>query len=227
MTPEELVAAIGKITEGLKADMKSIQADSDAKFAKLNEKASAIADALAKKDAKRRDADDPAGDMNDLARQTAADGIMNTSRATSADRNAFADAQAKADSAMRTLGACAPPPMSGEDLVAYQIRLARHLQPYSKTWKDADLRKIAADSAVFGIALEQIRSDAMSASRDTTGMPEYQHRMVERQLPTGQIAREWVGRGTIFKQLSTPPRYVRRIMTPNDRMAHALRAMGH
>jgi hypothetical protein len=129
------------------------------------------------------------------------------------DLNQFADAQAKADAVLRVHGESAEPPMSGEDLVAYNIRLARKMQPHSKTWKGVDLRLIAADSQAFNIALDGIRADAYQAGMSPVGLPEFQHRKIVKTMPGGHIMTEFVGTGTIFKQLSRPVRHVAYIGT--------------
>jgi hypothetical protein len=50
-----------------------------------------------------------------------------------ADREAFADVQARADTTYHALGKVAPRPMDGEDLLAYRRRLAKGVQEYSAT----------------------------------------------------------------------------------------------
>lgn len=148
---------------------------------------------------------------------TVADLSKRTPRAlTSADRSAFADAQAKADSVMRNFGEQAEPPMAGEDLIAYQIRLHNKMKPHSKTWKNFDLSIIAADSTAFGEAMGQIRADAMQASLAPSDMKPGEHRMISQTMPTGHKVTTFVGAGTIFKQLSSQPRYVRRIGVPRS-----------
>jgi hypothetical protein len=130
-----------------------------------------------------------------------------------ADLNAYADAQAKADAVLRTHCESAEPPMSGEDLVSYNIRLARKMQPHSKTWKGVDLRLIAADSQAFNIALDGIRADALQAGLKPVGLKEFEHRKIVKQMPGGHIMTEFVGTGTIFKMLSRPVRHVAYIGT--------------
>jgi hypothetical protein len=127
--------------------------------------------------------------------------------------DAFADAQAKADSVLRLHSERAEAPMSGEDIVAYNIRLARKMQPHSKTWKSVDLRVIAADSQAFNIALDGIRADAMQAGLNPIGLPEFQHRKIVKTSPGGHTITEFVGTGTIFKQMARPVRHVKFIGT--------------
>jgi hypothetical protein len=134
-----------------------------------------------------------------------------------ADLNAYADVQAKADAVLRVHGESAEPPMSGEDLVAYNIRMARRMQPHSKTWKGVDLRLIAADSQAFNIALDGIRADALEAGLKPVGLPEFQHRKIVKQMPGGHIMTEFVGTGTFIKQMSRPVRHVAFIGTRASR----------
>jgi hypothetical protein len=130
-----------------------------------------------------------------------------------ADLNAFADAQAKADAVLRTHNERAEPPMAGEDIIAYNIRLARKMQPHSKTWKGVELSLIAADRQAFGIALDSIRADALEAGLKPVGLPLFQHREFVQESAGGHRIRSFVGNGTIFKQLSRPVRHVQYIGT--------------
>jgi hypothetical protein len=130
-----------------------------------------------------------------------------------ADLDAYADAQAKADSVMRLHGERAEPPMSGEDIVAYNIRLARKMQPHSKTWKGVELSLMTADRQAFNIALDGIRADAMQAGLNPVHLPEFQHRKIVKTSPGGHTITEFVGTGTIFKQMSRPVRHVKFIGT--------------
>ncbi|MCP3444585.1 hypothetical protein [Bradyrhizobium sp. CCGUVB14] len=130
-----------------------------------------------------------------------------------ADLNAFADVQAKADAVMRALGSAAEPPMAGEDLVAYKIRTTRKMQSHSPRWKGVELQIIAADHVALDNVINEIRSDAMAASMSTEGMREFEHRKITKTMPGGHTVYEFVGNGTIFKQLSRPVRHVAYIGT--------------
>jgi hypothetical protein len=130
-----------------------------------------------------------------------------------ADLNAYADAQAKADAVMRLHGESAEPPMSGEELIPYQIRMHRKLQPHSPKWKNVELSLIAADRKAFENVLGEIRSDATQAGLNPVGLPEFQHRAIVKESPGGHKITSWVGNGTIFKQLSRPVRRVAYIGT--------------
>lgn len=225
MSPEELLKAITDVTEALRADMTD-------QVAKLDAKCNALADTVAKKKA------DTAGersgenedDMGHMAERVAADSVPRAEFAALAssvadmrrkqtrpmsDLNAYADVQAKADSVMRALGSAAEPPMAGEDLVAYKIRTARKMQQHSPRWKGVDLHLIAADHVALENILGEIRADAMTAATSPVGMPEFQHRMLTKTMPGGHTVHEFIGNGTIFKQLSRPVRRVQRFGGPN------------
>lgn len=180
----------------------------------------------------RRDNDDrdPAGEERHEARQTAADrarsdsaditatqiglllnevkSMKNAMAVPATTRDQMADAQAKADAVMRLHGESAEMPMAGEDLVPYQIRLARKMQPHSKKWKGVTLQALAGDRTALNNILEEIRADATEAGLNPVGLPEFQHRKIVKQSPGGHTITEFVGNGTVFKQLSRPVRHV-------------------
>jgi len=86
-----------------------------------------------------------------------------------ADPEMMADAQAKADSVYQLHSVSAPRPMDGETAMAYRVRLARKMQPHSKTWAKADLSAIK-DSVAFDMAEAAIYADAATAS-NLIGLP--------------------------------------------------------
>lgn len=121
----------------------------------------------------------------------------------------FADAQAKADSVLQVHGQHAPRHLNGESLIAYQIRLARMMQPHSTKWKGIDLAKIAADSVAFEGIVGEIRADAIKAGMSPVGLPEGVERIIsKRDETTGRIVNSFVGGSTMFKRMSTPARAV-------------------
>jgi hypothetical protein len=215
MTPEELLKALGELTDGLRADM--------AKHCEtMNAKYDAVMDAVKKKKA------DDDGDDETMATRTAADSVSRAefeatqaqlralqiaqpARKSQATLDQFADLQAKADVAYRSLGESASPPMSGEGLIEYQIRLHRPLLKHSKKFKAAELAVIARDQSTLNSICDSVRADAVEAAMSPVGMPEFQHRMITEQMPTGHTVRRFVGNGTIFKQMSRPARHVRSI----------------
>jgi 8-oxo-dGTP pyrophosphatase MutT (NUDIX family) len=195
-------------------------ADKKRKDAEEKEKEKEKADA-AKKDAEDKEKEKEKADAakadsvprSEFEKLQAMVTSMQPRKMTQADRDAFADAQAKADVVLRAMNDSADPPMSGEDIVAYNIRLARKLQPHSKTWKDVDLAVIAADAKGFTIALDGIRADAFKAAMDPTDAQPFQHREIKETAPGGHKITRFVGKGTIFAQMSRPHRNVNFIGT--------------
>jgi hypothetical protein len=222
MKPEELLKSITDMAEALRSDMAS-------QIGKLHEKCDALSDSVKRLDAKRNDDDSdddygPGGNPDaTLPKRVAADSVDPAAFAAlksrvddmrrrqsrpMADLNAFADAQAKADAVVRNFNERAEPPMAGEDLVAYQIRMHRKLQPHSAKWKGVELGIIAPDRVALDNVLAEIRSDAMAASLKTDGMPMFRHREIVKQMPGGHLVRSFIGNGTFIKQLSRPVRHV-------------------
>ena len=115
-----------------------------------------------------------------------------------ADSDAMADAQAKADSVYSSLGERAPAPMLGESVMGYRIRLTRGLQKHASTdaRKKADVAKMARhDSDLFAELEASIYADATSAARDPNvlGDGEGLRQRVRIDSVTGQRMIEWYG----------------------------------
>lgn len=214
---KKLLSAIDEIVGGLRADV-----------AKLNERCDSIADSI-KKDAKKKA--DSAGERtgeneDDLgATRTAADSVLSDQikvlqhqvndlvvksprPLTQADRDAFADVQAKCDAVLRVHNDRAEPDMRGESLMAYKLRLHRPMQRHSKKWAKAELAVIAQDQAVLDRVLDEIRADAYEAGVRPVDLPIFQHREIKTESPGGHRITTFHGIGTIFKQLGRPARYV-------------------
>ncbi|WP_439925677.1 hypothetical protein [Nitrobacter sp. JJSN] len=236
MDPEQL-KALTDVIEALRADI-------NAAVSKVDAKCDALADSVAtmkKKDEagerdrgvdtsmrRREDDDYPAHPC--AAERVAADSVPRSEFAAlassvadlkkkqarpMADLNAFADMQAKADAALRSHNERAEPPMSGEELVNYGIRMHRKMQRHSAKWKGVDLGLISADRQALENIFGEIRADTVTASMSTDGMPEFQHRMITKTMPGGHTVHEFIGNGTIFKQMSRPVRHVAYIGTRN------------
>lgn len=215
MDPEQLKAFMDAI-EALRADITKTISAVDAKCDALAEdvKASKKSDSAGERDR---------GVDGTMAERVAADSVDRAAFAALSssvaelkkrqsrpmkDLDAYADAQAKADSVMRALGSAAEPPMAGEELVSYKIRMHRKMQPHSPRWKGVELQLIAADQVALDNVLTEIRADAMTAATSPVGMPEFQHRMITKTMPGGHTVHEFIGNGTIFKQLARPVRHV-------------------
>lgn len=134
---------------------------------------------------------------------------------TSVDRNAVADLQAKADSVMRLYGDRAEPALPGESTVDYSIRLARKMQPHSKLWSKVDLNLIRADQVALHNAIQLIHDDARAASENTEGMKPFQYREITEESRGGHRRTRFIGRGTIYAQMSRPVRHVAHIGVRN------------
>jgi hypothetical protein len=212
---EATLAAIREIAEALKSDLSSSIAALDAKY-------SEIADSVA---AMKKKADE-AGERDrgvdgTMAERVAADSVGRSELAAlrfevaalkkarpSTDMNRLADIQSKADAVLRTHNEAADAPMSGEDVVSYNIRMARKMQPHSARWKGVDLHLIKADQQALENVITEIRAEALQAGLSPVGLPEFQHRMITKTTPGGHQITEFVGNGTIFKQMSRPVRHV-------------------
>jgi len=239
MDPEQqakLLEAMNALVEGLRSDMTKHVEKMDARYDAIEKKLDAKkkADEAGARDRgvdtsmrRREDEDaDPVGEERHAARRTAADSVPRSEFAALAssvadmkkrqsrpmkDLNAYADAQARADSVLRALGTAAEPPMAGEDLVAYNIRMHRKMQPHSARWKGVELQLIAADQLALENIFGEIRADAMTAAMSPGDAPEFQHRKVTKTMPGGHTVHEFIGNGTIFKQLARPVRHVKYI----------------
>lgn len=110
-----------------------------------------------------------------------------------ADYAAMADAQAKADSVYSAFGKQAPRPLNGENLLAYQKRLADGLKSHSPKWKDKDLAKV--DASIFSdIAEQAIYADAMEAATHPSASPEGGLRAVTKDTGTGHRVTTFYGK---------------------------------
>lgn len=240
MDPTELLAAMTQLVEGLKADMTALCDSVDKKHTELSNKFDKLAADSAGSRSRRSDNDGPdapSGDMNDAANRVAADAyeaiqnngaiIRGVSQAvqqmqaerTPANLDALADAQAKADGAYSALGQRATGPMFGETLINYNIRLHRGLQEHSPKWKSVDLRLLAQDHKALNNVCDEIRSDAVASSMNFDKAPEFVHREITQTSPTGHKMTSFVGRGTMFKQLTRPVRHIAYIGT-RDSIRH-------
>jgi hypothetical protein len=209
MDPEKLLAAITALVDGMKADMATISEKCDsisAKYDALAKKRDSDDDLTEPTAADSRRADSIAADLRNLHNRVNAMDIH--SRQNAGTRDQFADIQAKADVAYRSWNESCPPPFASEGLLDYAIRVTRPLQKHSKKWAKAELHALARDPSTLASVCDAIRSDAVAASMDTTEMPMFQHREVHTQSAAGHRITSFIGKGSIYKQLSRPARYV-------------------
>ena len=221
MNPEQI--------KELLAALEQMRGDVTTQISKISDRCDALDAAIKKAGAAKSDRSEDADEKEEAVR-VAADSVPRSEFAAlastvadlkkkqarpMADLNAFADMQAKADAALRSHNERAEPPMSGEELVNYGIRMHRKMQRHSAKWKGVDLGLISADRQALENIFNEIRADTVTASMCTDGMPQFQHRMITKTLPGGHLVREFIGNGTIFKQLSLPVRHVAFIATRN------------
>ena len=83
----------------------------------------------------------------------------------SAEQEAKADIQARADQAYAQFGQQARAPMSGENALNYRKRLMKDLQSHSATYKDVDIAAMN-DPALVAIAERQIYADAVQSANN-------------------------------------------------------------
>lgn len=110
---------------------------------------------------------------------------------TDAEYAAMADAQAGADKVYAAFGDSAPRPLQGEDLINYRRRLATGLKRHSGAWNGIDLGKLPGEA--LEIAVGQIYSDAMTAARNPSDVPEGQLRAILSTDETGRRHTSFVG----------------------------------
>jgi hypothetical protein len=139
--------SIHTMCEGINTRMAGIEKE----HAEL--KARADTEAKAKADAETMEREKAKADA---AAGPRADGTAET-------RNLFAGAQLKLDSACQAWGHAAPPPLSGETLRNYRIRILSGLKQHSRAYKDSDLATIGDENAFTNIE-SMIINDAVEAS---------------------------------------------------------------
>lgn len=110
---------------------------------------------------------------------------------TSADREKFADAHAKAERVAQAFGDSASPWVNGETLTQYRQRLLSTLKRHSSQWKDVDPRKLSGRA--LDVAESQIFGDAWAAAIDPAQIPAGTLRMVTEQDDTGRKIHRFYG----------------------------------
>lgn len=130
---------------------------------------------------------------------------------SSEDMAAFADAQADADKVYMAHGQRAAPPMKGEALGDYKLRMALPFQRYSEKWKTFDLRSMAANVR-DSVIIPEVFADALIASHSPTDIPSGQLRPIHMTDPATGIRRtEFRGAPgeTFIAQMRRPSRRVK------------------
>jgi hypothetical protein len=120
---------------------------------------------------------------------------------------AFADAQARADAVFNGFGQRAPRPLEGEALFDYRKRLATKLKSYSPVWKSVKFSQLPEEA--FGIAENQVYSDAIAAASNPTDLEAGELRQVTKTDPTtGVRTINFYGKESFVKQMGRPGRRV-------------------
>jgi hypothetical protein len=131
-------------------------------------------------------------------------------------RGEFVKAQARADAVAHAFGDSAPPPLAGEQLRDYRVRL---LAPYLKhsKFKDSNLAKVN-DPNAFEFVEDHIYADAASeAVHPTTGFRPGEMRGVVTMDAANRPLTRYVGDAdACWSQFNPPIRHVRRFMTPGS-----------
>jgi hypothetical protein len=115
------------------------------------------------------------------------------------DMAKFADAQARADSVYQAHGKHAPRSLQGETLLGYKRRLVKTFQPLAAAWKDVDLSKVA-DSAMLGVAEDQIFAAALVAAKNPVDLAPGSLREIPKPDATGRMFKEFVGSPNAWMQ---------------------------
>ena len=109
---------------------------------------------------------------------------------STAERDALAGAQHRADSMAAQLGMGVSPPRLGESSLEYRRRTAASFQHHSPALKNARLD--SADSATLGAAEDRIYADAVSAARNGS-VGRGQLREVQERDESGRLIRKYYG----------------------------------
>lgn len=184
-------------------------------------------DRKARMDKRRADADETQrrADSQAAVDRQVADAItkLNLPKSTNdADHGQFADVQSRADAVYNQLGLQAAPPMQGETVTSYRIRLARGVQRHSKAWAGVDLAPLptvaASGPSAFDNAETMIYADAALAARNPTDLPEDGGLVTVplRDPVTGLTRYEFRGRHTFITALKRPSSRVVGVRTGKD-----------
>jgi hypothetical protein len=135
--------------------------------------------------------------------------------ADSAHRGEFLDVQSRAEKAYLGWGMRANPPLAGETLRNYRLRLLRPMQRHSKQYSKSDLELLPRDEAIFGATEAAIYADSIAASSSPDSVPRGQLRMIVKRLPSGHIENTFIGEPAAWMDrfAGGSRRYVTRINT--------------
>lgn len=131
-------------------------------------------------------------DNSDLRRRIADLEKVMPRQLSDADHQAFADAQARADTVFQAFGDSAPRPLMGEDVMTYRRRLAGSIKGKSKTWSKTNLHGINDDNA-FSVIEDSIYADAMDAAHHPTDLKADELRPIYSTDVTGRRTTSFAG----------------------------------
>ncbi|HEV2549006.1 MAG TPA: hypothetical protein VGU20_16815, partial [Stellaceae bacterium] len=126
---------------------------------------------------------------------------------TDEERNALAAAQVKADEVSIAWGERAPPPLTGELLREYRIRMLRDHKRHSKDYADVDFATIP-DGKAFDVAEARVYADSVAASANPPGSPNAPLIPRRREDDTGRMITTFHGSGTFIRRMTRPARRV-------------------
>lgn len=129
------------------------------------------------------------------------------------------DAQLKAQRVYQAFGDAegAPGQLNGESVTDYRIRLLSVFQKHSKSYKDANLSKVAiADMSVFNTIEDVIYADAVSAAHDPANLKGKLIPQRHRDSSGREVTKYEGDIAAFMDQFNAPIRHVRRINTPGS-----------
>jgi len=138
-----------------------------------------------------------------------------TATSTVEDRNALAQAQARADSIAGLFGNRALPPIPGESPLAYRRRLANDFKQHSAKFKDKALGTMDAD--VLGVVEEQIYHDAETAARAPNRAGPGRLIPIREVDEAGRTITRYTGDNMAWMSMFMSPGRVGRIIDPRNR----------
>jgi hypothetical protein len=122
-------------------------------------------------------------------------------------RRVFISAQSKAEQVAQALGHEAPPPVNGETLPQYRVRLLSQYKSYSPEWKNVDLAKLPGNA--LDVIEPKVYADAMAEARSPRNVPEGELREIIETDRAGRRISKFFGDAEVcwgrFKQ---PTRFV-------------------
>jgi len=130
------------------------------------------------------------------------------------DPREFRQAQARADSVYQQYGDSAPPPLAGEQLHAYRVRLVSPYLKHSAKLKNANLAKIH-DTNALDVIEQQIYLDAAREAVHPTGgfRPGELRAIVTMDAANRPVTRYVGDQNACWSQFNPPIRHVRRFHT--------------